>query len=88
MKAQDIEDVLNVSAILAPIWTDDAPSLASLVATLIDWRDSSKVVATVAGWPDEGTTAKPKAKRGKAATRDPDFEPSPDPSVTSDTDEF
>lgn len=82
MKTQDIEDVLDVSAILLPIWTDDAPSLASLVATLIDWRDSSfrnevrdfsnEVVATVVD--------KPKTKRGKAATTS-------DPSVSDVTDD-
>jgi hypothetical protein len=81
MKATDVADVLALAEILeSPAHSHTPEGKAYLIAALVEWRDSSKVVATVAGWPDEGTTAKPKAKRGKAATTS-------DPSVSDVTDD-
>lgn len=41
MQSHEIEDVLNLSAILAPIYTDQAPPVATLISNLIAWRDHS-----------------------------------------------
>lgn len=82
MNTQEIEDVLALQRIL----DRDDTSRAGVIAALIAWRDTSYRPAGDLFPDDPGTTATKPAKRGKS-TPEPAFEPTPDPSVTSGTDE-
>jgi hypothetical protein len=80
MQAQDVQDVILLNTLLAV--KNDTPTL---IARLIDWKNGVDYdeVTTDVVYPDEGTTAKPKAKRTKAS--EAKFEPTPDPSESSDS---
>lgn len=76
MKLSDVQDVLDLQAILST-----ADTLTDRIGALINWRDSTAdVVVGLVEEPDAGTTGKPKAKRGKGVeVPDDTFEATPDP---------
>lgn len=88
MDVNNIEDVLNLSAILSSNGCEDAAHQPYLIAALIDWADSRSTGEGSVLAPESATPA-PKAKRGKAtetkesvgyAPKGEGFTPTPDPS--------
>lgn len=98
MKAEEIdkiEDVLNLSQILSNHGEDDAAHTPSLIASLIDWRDRSlaTVEAVAPAAPAKAAAKAAPAKKAaakvtKAAASERNYEPTPDPSESNDSDDF
>lgn len=84
---QIIEDTLDLQAILNPIWTDEAPPLSNVIASLIEWADHRNHVhvAPDSEQPIEVSPPVGKAKRGKATeSDDSDSRVTPDPTDEPD----